>query len=545
MRLITVTVLSVLLILTSCSGGDTKKETAENISTQDTRTGGTVIRHLESECNTLSWVLYTSVYENYVLRLLYDNLLDRDENLNIIPVLAKDYSISDDHMKITITLRDDIYWHDGLPITTADVVFTMDKILDPAVPALNKQGYFTKLDRLEVVDERTVVFHWTEPYAPSLQAITQFAPIPKHIYDTDDFLRNPYNRKPVGSGPFKFEEWRTSQMISVVRNDNYHNTPAYLDRIIFKIIPDGSVALNALKAGELDEMRVTQIQWERQTNDPGFMENFNKHLYYVPAYNYIGWNCRSIWFRDKLVRQAMSQLFDCESINAKLYSGYAKLVSGPFYINHWSYDKSIKPWAFDPQDAKRKLEQAGWIDHDGDGILDKDGIKFEFEFIIPSGGQTGKQYTQILQEECAKVGIVVKIRMLEGATFFEKVDKGEFDACALQWRLDIDPDIFDTFHSSQVPPMGLNHVFYSNPEVDKLLEQGRLEFDQDKRADIYHQIHRLMHEDQPYTFVVTVPEKRPINKRIQGVVISPDGPFNFYPGAAYWYVENNQTQAKR
>ena len=545
MRLLTVVLLSTLFALASCSGGESSKETTQQTASSEPHRGGTVIRHLESECNTLNWVLYTSVYENYILRLLYDNLLDRDENLEIIPVLAKDYSISDDHLEISVTLRDDIYWHDGVPITSADVKFTMDKILDPAIPALNKQGYFNKLDYVEVVDEKTVVFHWKEPYAPSLHAITQLAPIPKHIYDTEDFLRNPYNRKPVGSGPFKFEEWRTSQYISVVRNDNYYRDPPYLDRVVFKIIPDGSVALNALKAGELDEMRVTQIQWERQTNDPAFLEKFNKHLYYVPAYNYIGWNCRSVWFKDKLVRQAMSQLFDCESINAKLYSGYAKLVSGPFYINHWSYDKSVKPWRFNPAEAKEKLQQAGWIDRDNDGILDKDGIKFEFEFIIPSGGQTGKQYTQILQEECAKVGIVVKIRQLEGATFFEKVDKGEFDACALQWRLDIDPDIFDTFHSSQVPPKGLNHVFYSNPEVDRLLEAGRVEFDQKKREEIYHQIHRIIHDDSPYTFVVTVPEKRPINKRIKNVIISPDGPFNFYPGAAYWYVVQNITQARK
>ncbi|MBI4720641.1 MAG: hypothetical protein HY770_05380 [Chitinivibrionia bacterium] len=545
MRLLMVMFLFAVLALSGCSKGDNDTKTAQTASSREPRRGGTVLRHLESECKTLNWVLYTSLYEDYVLGLIYDNLLDYNENQEIIPVLAKSYSISDDHLRITVTLNDSIYWHDGVPITSEDVKFTMDKIRDPAIPALNKQGYFDKLDHVEIVDDKTVVFVWKEPYAPSLHALAQLAPIPKHIYDTEDFLRNPYNRKPVGSGAFKFEEWRTSQIISVVRNENYYKKPAYLDRIIFKIIPDESVALNALKAGELDEMRVNQIQWERQTNDPGFLENFEKYIYYVPTYNYIGWNCRSVWFKDKLVRQAMTELFDRETINVKLYSGYAKLVSGPFYINHWSYDKSVKPWPFDPLDARRKLQTAGWVDHDGDGTLDKDGIKFEFEFIIKSGSITGQQYAQVLQEECAKAGIVVQIRMLEGATFFEKVDKGEFDACALAWRLDIDPDIFDTFHSSQAPPMGLNHGFYSNPEVDKFLEMGRVEFDQKKRAEIYHQVHRLIHEDQPYTFVNTVPEKRPINKRIKNVVISADGPFSFHPGSNYWYIDNNQAQARK
>ena len=133
--------------------------------------------------------------------------------------------------------------------------------------------------------------------------------------------------------------------------------------------------------------------------------------------------------------------------------------------------------------------------------------------------------------------MTIKIRQLEGATFFDRIDNGEFDACLLAWGLDIDPDIYDTFHSSMVPPKGLNHGFYSNATVDSLLEAGRVEFDQDKRAEIYHQMHRIVHEDQPYTFINAVPEKRPVAKRIKGVVISPNGPFNFYPGASYWYID--------
>jgi len=131
----------------------------------------------------------------------------------------------------------------------------------------------------------------------------------------------------------------------------------------------------------------------------------------------------------------------------------------------------------------------------------------------------------------------VKIRGLEGATFFERIDKGEFDACLLAWRLDLDPDIYDTFHSTMVPPVGLNHGFYSNAKVDSLLEAGRTEFDQEKRRQIYHEVHRVMHEDPPYTFINAVPEKRPINKRIRGVVVSPNGPFDFWPGANYWHID--------
>ncbi len=541
--LIVILITSLVCALGFACGGKNQNETDSTAGGSATtladgpKYGGTVVRRIASECKTLNWVLYTTIYEHFIMRQLYDALVDFNERLEYTPVLAESYEVSDDHTRITVRLRDGIFWHDGEPITAGDVKFTLDKIKDPTVPALNKAGYFTKLDHLEVVDDRTVIFHWKEPYAPSLYALTQITPIPEHVYGKGDFLRNPANRAPVGSGPFKFDEWRTSQYVSIVRNENYYGQKAYVDKVIFRVIEDDAVALNALKAGDLDEMQVTQIQWEKQTVDEDFLRRFNKYLYYVPSYNYISWNCRSIWFRDPQVRLAMTEMFDRESINAKLYSGFSKLISGPFYINGWAYDRSIKPHPFDPKDARRLLDEAGWVDSDGDGLRDKDGVKFDFEMLIASGGNTAKQFAQLLQEECQKAGIRVRIRQLEGATFFDRVDKGEFDAALSSWWMDLDPDVYDTFHSSQVPPKGLNHVFYSNAMVDSLLEAGRIEFDQEKRAAIYHALHRIMHAEQPYTFINSVPIKHIINKRIKNVVISPSGPFDFYPGANVWYID--------
>jgi peptide/nickel transport system substrate-binding protein len=292
-------------------------------------------------------------------------------------------------------------------------------------------------------------------------------------------------------------------------------------------------------------MRIDQFQWENQTKDDDFLRRFNKSHYYVPQYNYIAWNCRSVWFKDSRVRRAMTMLFDRQTINDELYSGFATIVTGPFYFNSWAYDRSIDPIPFDPDEAKRLLDEAGWVDQDNDGVREKDRVRFVFDYFITSGGQTARRFAELLQEECQKAGIVVNIRPLEGATFFDKMFKGEYDGTALAWRLDNDPDIYDTFHSSHVPPIGLNHTFYSNSDVDSLLELGRVEYDRDSRQEIYHKVHRLIHEDQPYTFVNSVPEKRPINKRIKNVVVSPNGPFNFYPGAIYWYVKEDTKQAKQ
>ncbi len=546
-RVFALTILAALLVVSACADRDKKQDTRRVAAEATERpvSGGVVFRHLESDCKTLNWVLYTTSFELYVLRHLYDYLLDYDENSNIVPVLAKDYEISKDHLRITVTLRDSLRWHDGTPITAGDVAFTVEKILDPTVAAVNKEGWFSKLDRVNVIDSLTVEFVWKEPYAPSLHALTQLAPIPKHVYDVKDFNANPANRAPVGSGPFKFEEWRTGQMISLVRNEDYCGRKAYLDRVVFRIIPDATTALNALKTGELDEMRITQPQWETQTNDPAFLARFDKRHYPVPQYNYLAWNCRSVWFKDKRVRRAMTMLFDRETINRELYSGVAEIVTGPFYWKSWAYDQTIQPIPFDPEAAKRLLDEAGWRDADSDGVREKDGAKFEFDFYIMSGSDTGRRFSELFQEQCKKAGVIVNIRQIEGATFFEKMFKGEYDATALAWRLSNDPDIYDTFHSSQVPPIGLNHTFYSNPAVDSLLEAGRVEFDKEKRKEIYHRVHRLIHEDQPYTFVNSVPEKRPVSKRIGNFVVSPDGPFDFHPGASYWYIRADTTHAAK
>jgi len=531
-------------LLAGCGGkekragnGASASDSAGVAAAEKPRDGGTVIRRLESECKTLNWVLYTTAYENFVLRHLYDPIYDYDERGDMIPVLATELpQVSDDHLRITVKLRTDIHWQDGQPITARDVKFTLDKIQDPSVPAINKEAYFDKLDHLEVVDDHTLVFVWKEAFAPCLFAITQLWPIPAHVYGQGDFLTHPANRMPVGSGPFKLEEWRSSQYLILARYDGYHGPRAHLDRIIFKVVEDDAVALNMLKAGELDEMRATQPQWEKQMNAPDFQERFVKYDYYFPQYNYIAWNCRAPFFSDRRVRVAMTMLFDRESINTKIYSGYARLVSGPFYINSWAYDKTIKPHPFDPEGAKRLLDEAGWKDTDGDGVRDREGRKFEFELKIASGSNTAAQFAQLLQEECAKAGVRVRIRQLEAATFFDSVDKGDFDAATLGWRLDLDPDVYDTFHSSMTPPNGLNHGFYANAEVDSLLVAGRAEFDSGRRAAIYHRVHRLVHEDQPYTFVNAVPDKRPIARRIHGVRIGPMGPFDYWPGANYWWI---------
>ena len=215
--------LAVLLCagIAGCGGNGGGETTESGVSSGAAPApGGTVVRRIESECKTLNPVLQTTTYENYVARYLYDRLIDWNEKLEYVPVLAEGWDVSDDHIRITVHLRDDIFWHDGTPITSQDVAFTMARIRDPAVPALNTAGYFSKLDHVETPDDRTAVFVWREPYAPAIAAMAQLVPLPKHIYGNGDFLTKPANRKPVDGGPFRFEDGRNAPYISSVRTDD-------------------------------------------------------------------------------------------------------------------------------------------------------------------------------------------------------------------------------------------------------------------------------------------------------------------------------------
>ncbi len=268
------------------------------------------------------------------------------------------------------------------PDNLADVKFTVDKILDPTIPAVNKEGWFSRLDNVEIVDDPTSSSYGRSHMGPSLHALTQLAPIPEHIYGKGNFREHPANRH------------RWAAALSNSKNgERAKSSASYETKTTMDLRPisiasfsrssrTGSVALGALKTGELDEMRVNQPQWETKPMAATSRKKFDKNHYYVPLYNYIAWNCRSIWFRDKRVRLAMTMLFDRETINEEIYSGHAKIVTGPFYINSWAYDSSIEPVPYNPDGARRILDEAGWTDSDSDGIRDKDGIKFEFDFSL-------------------------------------------------------------------------------------------------------------------------------------------------------------------
>ncbi|MCA9771502.1 MAG: peptide-binding protein [Myxococcales bacterium] len=485
--------------------------------------GDWIIRHLSSEPGTLNPIIATDAYEGVVNQGIYETLLKRDNaSLELIPLLATGWEIGDDKLTFTFHLRRDVRWHDGAPFTADDIVFSYERIQDPTVNAPHLRVYYIDIDRVEKLDDFTVRFHYKKPYFRALEFCGGLPIVPKHVFEKGDFNRNPAGRAPVGTGPYRFVRWATGKEIVLTRNDAYWGKPAPLERIVFRVITDDSAGLQVFKKRELDVIGLTPFQWERQTESARFERLSRKVSYYRPYYNYLGWNLRRPYFSDKRVRRALTQLVDRDKILAKLLYGLGKVVTGNFYVNSRDYDASIKPWPYDPPAAKKLLAEAGWIDHDGDGVLDKDGVAFRFTFIISAGSTFAEQLSTILKEELARVGIEMAIEKFEWAVFIDKIDGRDFDATSLGWSLGVESDPYQLWHSSQAEK-GSNFVGFRNAEADRIIEAARIEFDADRRMKMYHRFHEILHEEQPYTFLFCTAALVAFDRRFDGVNLYPLG----------------------
>ena len=466
---------------------------------------------------------------------IFNGLVKYDKNVNLVGDLAESFEASEDCRTATFHLRKGVRWHDGPELTAADVDFTYRKMIDPKV-ATPYSGDFERVKELTVLDPYTVRVTYKEPFAPGL-ASWGMGILPKHLLDGKDINASELNRKPVGTGPYRFQEWVSGQRIVLKANDDYFEGRPHVDQYIYRIIPDTSTMFLELKAGGLDYMGLTPLLFQRQTDTPLFRKNFNKFRYPAFAYTYMGYNLQDPKFQDRRVRQAIAHAVDKKSIIQGVLLGLGRPATGPFPPESWAYDTTVRDYPYDPEKAKSLLKEAGWSDSNGDGVLDKNGVPFRFTLLTNQGNEERAKNAEIIQQNLSKIGIRVDIKILEWqALLHEFIDKRKFDAIILGWSLGRDPDAYDIFHSSKTKEGEFNFVSYKNPRVDELLLEGRKTCNQEKRTEIYHEIHRLIAEDQPYTFLY-YPEALPvIHKRFTGIEPSPIGIwYNFKD----WQVPSN------
>ena len=448
---------------------------------------------------------------------------------NLLPV-------GEHNPEILFHLRQGVKFHDGHEFDAGDVKFTYEAIMDsknlsPRTPD------FEPIKHVAIIDPLTVKVVYKRLFSPAINAWTMGI-LPEHLLNEEamkremderglsDKLRKTFgmrdsrfNRSPIGSGGFRFSEWHSDEYIHLTRFDNYWEGPAEYQEYYMRIIPDLFTQELEFHAGAVDYYGTMPHQVARYKNDDTY-QNFSSLGF---GYTYIGYNNRKDLFAEPEVRRALSMAINVDEMLQYLLYGEGERITGPYPKNTEWYDQSIAPIQYDPEGAKQLLEELGWKKN-SDGWFEKDGKVFEFNLITNQGNPIRKNILTIAQNAWKKIGIKCNTQIFEWAVFLKDfVNTGEFDAVVLGWSMSIDPDLFQIWHSSQAGPQQLNFVGYKNPETDKLIVRIRQEYNRNHQREMTHQLHQIIYEDQPYTFLYAPLSTRVLDKKIVLVDRKKDG----------------------
>jgi peptide/nickel transport system substrate-binding protein len=497
--------------------------------------GGTMIDAMAGEPSGLIPMIAGESAASTIASNIFNSLLKYDKNLELEGELAQSWQVSPDQKTITFTLKPGMKWADGAPLTSADVLFTWKLVTDDKTRTPYGADYKLVVNA-EAPDPLTFRVTYGQPYAPALDSWAGLQVLPEHILKGQDINTTSFARKPVGSHYYQLGEWKNGERISLVRNPNATQGQARIDRLVSRFIPDPASQFLELMADNIDTMGLSPIQYARIF--PARDELNRKIALYKElgnAYTYLGFNLKHKPFDDKRVRQAINYAIDKQELIDGVLLGLGEPVSSPYKPGTRWTNPNLQPYAYDVEKAKVLLREAGFEDHDGDGILDRDGKPLAFE-ILTNQNKQREMSAVLIQRRLKEIGISVNIRVLEWASFIGRFIKtGEFDAVVLGWSLSLDPDQYGIWHSSQQAPGQFNFIGYNNPKVDQLLEQGRLELDPDERTKIYHEFAATLLEDSPVVYLFAGYGLPAIHKRVKGID-NPAPPAGIGHNAYDWYI---------
>jgi len=472
-----------------------------------------------SELQGLNPLLSTDQNANELIYyLLFTPIVTYDSTFAPAPALAESWTLSD--TAVTFELRDDLSWHDGTPVTARDVVFTFDRAKNPDFASPLNAAYLANVATAEALGDHEVRFTFTAPHSEPLQDFF-WPPIPAHLLaavPATNMAQAPFNRAPVGNGPYRFVRWDANQQLVFTANPDYPaglGGPPGISDVVYRIIPDQTTLLAELLSqgievdGPLAPAQVARVESATDVK----LESFPWR-----QFSYIGWNTRRPQFADPAVRRALTMAIDRAAIVRTVLEGHGTVASGP--IPPWHrLSPHLEPLPHDPAAAAAVLDAAGWRDTDEDGVRDHDGVELSFDLLTNQRSPIYGDVAKIVQSNLREIGVDAQPRLLEWQSVLARHRSRDFDAVLTNWVLDnfrVDPRAL--FHGSQVAVEGsANRSSYANPVADSLMDLGARTTDEARAAETWAEFARVLQHDQPVTFLFWQEELAGVSRRLADV----------------------------
>jgi peptide/nickel transport system substrate-binding protein len=484
--------------------------------------GGTIVVASASDIRGVNQLVgRTDAFTQSVLNRLFLSLLEErpdfaDHPPTFGPEIATSWKWSEDRLELTLRLRDDLLWSDGVRLTAEDVVWTWQVQVSEEI-SWSQSTSKDNIDSMEAVDATTLVVRFKEKNDSQLWDLNEGVILPKHAWselplsewqlDQDWFADHL-----TVSGPYRLETWERQQQIILVRNEkHFDRSLPMMDRIVFRIVPQELNRIGQLLSGELDFVNNVSIS---EAGNTGQTDDVVFQSYWSGRYNFICWNLNNPLFAKRQIRQALTMAIDRQALIDALLFGRATISTSPILSTVWAHNRALEPWPYDPKRSRVLLESQGWADTNDDGIIDKNGQPFTFEMITNIGSRPRVDALIMIQEQLRRIGIEVKVRSMEFKSLSDLVSSQDFDAFLLGWAVDTSLDQTSIFHSDSIEN-GSNFGAYSNREVDRLIELANTDLDLGHRTQVLHEIQSLIHDDQPYTFLWESQRLAGISKRVQ------------------------------
>lgn len=512
-----ITFLSLLIVLVSgCNSSETGNESrTDDVSeSSNPKQGGTVTMPIEGDPTFNPWHPSAYIESIFVNRVLFNGLTKAGKEGQPVGDLAKDWEVSDDELEWTFNLREDVTWHDGEPFTAEDVAFTFNEIVLADTGANNSSSYNT-VKSVEVIDSNKVVFQLERPFATLLAHLAYNAEIlPKHKFEGEDpWELTSFNKdEPVGTGPFKLDNYTSGQTVELIANPNYFGDPPNLEKLVYKVLSDANTHVAQALSNELSLFVLDDYGSVERIENADHLEIHPQDL---TRFDMMSPYQENPLFKDVLVRQALMHAIDREKIINTVLHGYADVAHAGISpsLEHY-YTDDVEHYDYDPEKAKNLLAEAGWEDTTGDGLLDKDGENFSFVLDV---GQIGEfeAIGQMVHQNLLEIGLDVELNVMEWNSLMDKVANRDYDVYMSWWNMPNDPDVLPYFHSSAVEDF--NRTANQDPELDELLELGQETSDPDERQEIYYEVQKIMAETVPYQFMWYPQELQVRNNNLKGL----------------------------